>query len=96
MTTEETFLTTAKKAIKIMDDAITDDRKQGYILIAVDCDSCGTQETTTIACSQMSTNKNANAAFTLLRNKNGRILIADMLKALCTVLEHINDEDTDD
>lgn len=88
MTTEETFLTSAKKANKIMDEAITDDKKQGYILIAVECDSCGTQQTTTIASSQMSTFKNANAAFTLLRKKYGRMLIGDMLKALSTSISN--------
>ncbi len=93
---EETFITAVREANKILDKAITNDKKQGYILIGVECDTCGTQKTKTIASSQMSAKKNANAAFSLIRNKNGRLLIADMLKALSTALEHLNDDDTDD
>lgn len=99
MTTEikdQNFISVVRHASDLIDSAVTDNKNQGYILIGVQINKDQNGDVMTFVSGNMSELKNAVSFAAILKDKETRSIVSDILHGISKAIEIENDEDTDD
>lgn len=92
MTTEikdQNFISVVRHASDLIDSAVTDNKNQGYILIGVQINKDQNGDVMTFVSGNMSELKNAVAFAAILKDKETRSIVSDILHGIRKAIEMI-------
>lgn len=90
MTTEikdQNFISVVRHASDLIDSAVTDNKNQGYILIGVQINKDQNGQVKTFVSGNMSELKNAVSFAAILKDKETRSIVSDILHGISKAIE---------